>query len=141
MIALPLFNKDATSDLTTSGIYRLVFGKGASGILDIPYQNRKTFSPPLIAGFTVWTEKSGEDLDLYLSFEPKDATQQIAVKESKIPIPIIYGVVAIAGLAVGSLFLKRVEKIIDNPVIELSIVSAVLFGSIFLIQKLKRAKP
>ncbi len=138
MIAIPLFNKDSSSDISTTGVWRFVFGKRAEKILNIPYESRKTINPPLIPGFTVWTESNTEDLFVYVSFEQKDATTKIETRESRIPIFALYAVLAIVGLGVGALFLKRVEKVIDNPVLELTLLAVVVFGSYFLIRKIIR---
>lgn len=136
MIAIPLFNKDSSSDITTSGTWRLVFP--FTDKFNIPYASRKTITPPFIPAFTVWTESDSEETYVYLSFQQKDATQKIEQKESRISIFVLYGILAIVGLGVGSIFLKRVEKVIDNPAIELGIIAGVVFGSFFLIRHIRK---
>lgn len=145
MIPIPVLN--SSDNVTTSGLWRAVLGTDTvdlSKFVDIPYSGRKTISIPLTGvHVTTWTEKdvTAKELYLYMSFDPKDAEsgKDFTPTESALNVDIIViAVLAILGLGVGAFFLKRLERVIDNPAVELFLILAVGVGIVFLLSKLKK---
>ena len=139
MIGIPVLNSD--SNITTSGKWKAVLGTDTvdlSQFVDVPYASRKTFSIPLTGvTLTTWTEKDvpAKELNVFFSFDPADAEsgKEFQPVQSTInPEIIIIAALTITGLGVGALFLKRLEKVVDSPVVEIGLIVAVGVGLVFL---------
>lgn len=132
--------KTSSDSLATDGLWRFIFTRSLGSVYSLPYNQRSTISIPFYADLTYWTDQNDTDFLLYVSFNQKDATRPLAPQaQAEVPIFVIYAALAIVGLVVAAFFLKRVEKVIDNPAIELGLLAAAGFALLNLFKNVKSA--
>ena len=84
--------------------------------------------------------KSATVLNIQVDKTKKTASIDVDLKENPIPVmAIVIGVLAVIGLGIGYMSLESVEKLVDNPFIDIAIVTIFIIV-VFVVFKMLRKK-